>query len=192
MTCMNTSHEADQGDEKMQHEQRGHDDLFRTMGTPGETTDVPRGRGRPQPVGQPCTLCQTATVGACLICHRPLCEQCGASSDDFLRCPSHHEHEVEALRTILRQAAESVLNTRQYLTDLVALRNRVLQEVNAALLRSYVEHTGGVPSPAQIQQMRRVAEALWNSLAVVAESEDTALLRGETSAQQQASEHDET
>jgi hypothetical protein len=119
-----------------------------------------------------------------------LCEQCGRSEDDFLRCPRHHEHEVEALRTILRQAAESVLNTRQYLTDLVALRNRVLSEVNAALLRSYVEHMGGVPSPAQIQQMRRVAVALWNSLAVVAETEDAAELGGDPSAQQQESERD--
>jgi hypothetical protein len=147
------------------------------------------GAGHPRPAVQHCILCQAETVGACLQCHRPLWEQCGRSEDDFLRCPSHHEHEVEALRTILRQAAESVLNTRQYLTDLVALRNCVLSEVNAALLRSYVEHMGGVPSPAQIQQMRRVAVALWNSLAVV-DTEVMALGAGEEEAQQQANEHD--
>ncbi len=182
MTYTPTNNETHQSHEKRQDEQEERLLAARTG------TDVRHGSEQRRPGAQHCILCQAETVGACLLCHRPLCEQCGASSDDFLRCPSHHAHEVEALRTILRQAAESVLNTRQYVTDLVALRNRVLQEVNAALLRSYVEHTGGVPSPAQIQQMRRVAVALWNSLAVVADPEDTAELSGDTSAQQQHGE----
>ena len=60
-----------------------------------------------------------------------------------------------------------------------------------ALLRAYVEQSGGVPSPAQVQQMRRVAVALWNSLALVMDTETTALVTGDTSAQQQDDEHDE-
>jgi hypothetical protein len=176
------------GIHQRQHEQAEHEE--RSLSA-SKGIDIKPGLGYPRPGAQHCILCQTETVGACLLCHRPLCEQCGASNDDFLRCPSHNAHEVEALRTILRQAALGVLNTRQYVTDLVALRNRVLQEVNATLLRSYVEHMGGVPSPAQIQQMRRVAVALWNSLAVMADPEDAAELSGDTSAQQQASEHDE-
>jgi hypothetical protein len=63
-----------------------------------------------------------------------------------------------------------VIGTRRYVEDLVALRNRVLQEVSAALLRSYVEHTGRAPSPSQIQQMRRMAMALWTSLAAMEEA----------------------
>jgi hypothetical protein len=159
-----------------------HDSLRATDTTsePSRTIDVPRGPGSLRIRAQHCILCQAETVGACLICHRPLCEQCGQSDDEFLRCPTHQQDEVEALRSTLRQAALSAIGTKRYVEDLVALRNRVLQEVSAALLRSYVEHSGAVPSPAQVQQMRRVAFALWNSLAMATETEEAPVLPGES------------
>jgi hypothetical protein len=179
MTSRNQSNNVDHQTEETNSEQQAQSDQVRTTPEQSETAiRSPRSGGLRQSV-QHCLLCQAETVGACLLCHRPLCEQCGASTDDFLRCPTHHQDEVEALRSTLRQAAESVMSTKQYMRDLVTLRNRVLHEVNVALLRSYVEQIGGVPSPAQIQQMRRVAVALWNSLAVVTEVEDTAILPGE-------------
>lgn len=127
-----------------QSEQGTHDDPLRIIDTasePSRPTDVQRGPGQLHPGAQHCLLCQAETVGACLLCHRPLCEQCGASSDDFLRCPMHHQNEVEALRSTLRQAVLAVISTKGYVDDLVALHNRVLSSVSAALLRPYVEHS---------------------------------------------------
>jgi hypothetical protein len=153
-------------------EQRRHDDT----GEQREATDRQRGQRVLRIRTQHCILCQAETVGACLICHRPLCEQCGRSDDEFLRCRAHQQDEVEALRSTLRQAALTVIGTKRYVDDLVALRNRVLHEVSAALLRSYVEHTGRAPSPSHIQQMRRMAMALWTSLAWVEEAEEQAVM----------------
>jgi hypothetical protein len=121
---------------------------------------------------------------------RPFCQQCGRSDDDFLCCRRTTRMCVEALRSRFWQEARAGISTKQYVRDLVAQRNRVLHEVNTAPLRSYVEQTGGAPEPSQIQQMRRVAVALWNSLAVMADTEDTAEPRGEDETQRQASERD--
>jgi hypothetical protein len=182
MTFAHNSHGTNPRHEEGPREQGTQDDPLRATADtsePNRTIDVPRGSGTLRIRTQHCILCQAETVGACLICHRPLCEQCGQSDDEFLRCPMHQQDEVEALRSTLRQAALSVIGTKRYVDDLVALRNRVLSSVSAALLRAYVEQSGRAPSPSHIQQMRRVAFALWNSLAVVAETEEAKVEPGE-------------
>ena len=65
----------------------------------------------------------------------------------------------------LRQAALKAFGTSGGISELIALRSRMLQEMNGAILVAYIEKRGGPPPPAEVKRLRQLILAIWNDIA---------------------------
>jgi len=65
----------------------------------------------------------------------------------------------------LRRAALNAFGTSGGITDLIALRSRMLQEMNKAILVAYIEKRSSPPPPAEVQRLRQLVLGIWDDIA---------------------------
>jgi len=65
----------------------------------------------------------------------------------------------------LRHAALKAFGISGGINELIALRSRMLQEMNRAILAAYLQRRGSPPSPAEIQRLRQLVLGIWDYIA---------------------------
>lgn len=65
----------------------------------------------------------------------------------------------------LRHAAMKAFGTSGGINDLIALRSRMLQEMNRAILVAYIEKRSSPPPPAEVQRLRQLVLGIWDDIA---------------------------
>ncbi len=65
----------------------------------------------------------------------------------------------------LRQAALKAFGTAGGISELIALRSRMLQEMNGAILAAYIEKLGSPPPPAEVKRLRQLILGIWDDIA---------------------------